>query len=262
MNKYKLSKKRYFARQRRNPPGDILQYIQHFSKELHGHLYFKLIARVSSVAQARDGSLSSQIYRLNKFVIEKNLLTFPDIIFIVKSSIWTGARKDLAEQRFQTNSELYPDPKYYKPHYRQLELIVWAMKDFPTSENTAFLFESTDRAIRSDDYSFEDKDSPITEDELKVFAKIMHPFPVITICHPLATFAEIDSWRKTYGESSCRPNKSVGWRLRRKDKYHDEVIRLKFDEGLSYQQVFEKLEREVKKSCIELWCQKYRKEHQ
>lgn len=252
MAKLKYSKKRKLKRQTKPKADDVLKYIQHFSKERHQHYKFMLVARVSSWEQVKLGYLDSQLYRLRRFAKENGLDVLTDVC-IVNSAFWTKERKKIEINKFQTDPELFPfDPRLYdKPHYFDLEeILVPIMK---SGKDGAFLFESACRAIRSDNYSFENKNAPLTEDELKEFSCVVSPIPVITICHPEATFQEVDSWRKMYDGSSRRPNKSKGWTKRRYKKYHPRVIKHRA-KGWSYGEIAK--EENLPIELVRSWCRK------
>ncbi|NQT03674.1 MAG: hypothetical protein HQ580_16715 [Planctomycetes bacterium] len=246
----KLAKKRYHAKQVKPKAGNILKYIQQYDPEHHQHLKFMLVARVSTEAQARKGYLDNQMQRLKRFADINNLKCLIDLCFIV-SAFWTKEQKEKAIELYKYDPEFFAyDPRGYdKPHYHQLESLVSMMKARP---NRAFLFESTCRAIRSDNYSFENKDAPISEDELKEFAVVLDGIPVITILHPEATFQEVQSWRISQ-EGHSHPNKSAGWTKRRYKIYHPKVIKHRA-KGLSYGKIAKQLNLPIE--LVRSWCLK------
>jgi len=246
--RHKLAQKRLLSKKQTKPKaGDVLKYFQQYDPRKHSHCAFVLIARVSTVAQAIQGNLYTQHYRMEKFVYENKLDVVSGPYYVVNSAFWSGDSKELMEQRFRTEPKLYPNPRYFKPHYAFLKRLVGVMWETMLEtglRNVAFLFECVDRAIRSDDYSFENKDAQLTEKELEVFVEVMRPFPgikpfpAITICHPLDTFNEIESWRKIYKDDFVPPN-HPGWAKYYRKKLYSEVIRLKFVENKSLGQITE-----------------------
>lgn len=255
-----LAKKRILNQQTKPKAGDVTKYFQWYDPKKHRHYNFSAMVRVSSGKQVEQGYLESQLYRMEKFAKEQDLKIIDNkLIFIVKSAFWSGSQKELARIDSETDPLFSFDPKrpYYKPHYLQLEISKIIMN--PYKPNAAFLFESVDRAIRSDDFSLKNKDAPLTEEELEAFAEVVNPFPVITICPPEATYNDIERYRKIYGAGFIPPKPKVD-RKKRYHKYHDKVIGLHFVEGLSYQKVFEELKQKVPKSSIIPWCQQYEKE--
>jgi len=245
--KLKLSKKRLLSdRQARPTAGNVLNYFQQYERDKHSDYAFVLIARVSTVKQAIEGDLYTQHYRLEKFIKENKLKLLSGPYYIVNSAFYSGNPKELLEQKFSANPVLYPNPRYYKPHYsflKKLVGIVWETMLETGLKNPAFLFECVDRAVRSDDYDCRNnKDAPLIEEELKMFREVMtpfpgiSPFPAITICHPLDIFDEIESWRKTYKDDFVNPNYPE-WSAYIRRKLSSEIVRLRFVEGKSYRQI-------------------------
>jgi len=230
------------------PPLKVTDVFEQYNVKKYSHYIFVQVSRVSTVKQAMDGNLSTAIYRMERFSHENNLMIYHTPTCIVHSAYYSGNPKELTDERFQANPQFYPNPKHYKPHYPVLKNIVdahWtSIVTLGATDKFAFLFECVDRAIRSDDYDCRNnKDAPLTEEELKMFREVMRPFPgirpfpAITICHPLDTFDEIDSWRKKYG-AGFKPIKLPITLTQEYEMFHDESIELQL-EGKSHREISE-----------------------
>lgn len=142
------------------------------------------IARVSSGQQLKN--LFKQIYRIQTFAAQEGLKLIDEKTWwMIKSAFYSRCKRERDEiseiEGILTTPPFNPNRPFYKPHYKILEVLKIKMGQYP---NAAFLFESLDRAIRPDDYSFDDKDAPLTEGEILEFHYVTLPYPVILLCPP------------------------------------------------------------------------------
>lgn len=170
-----------------------------------------LFARVSHRSQKKR--LEEQTETLRKYLEAAGIST--DRIIATKRIVCSA---------FNSEKHKAP-PGYSKPHYPQLERIAFWVTQQQRKKQCKILlfFLSVDRAVRSDDYHG-DRDSPLTEAELKEFAKITMNLRVVTALRPSCSYQDTKAHRifdnriTRQNEPEWKHSKYPGWtKDRRRD---------------------------------------------
>lgn len=201
--------------------GDILKYIQHLNpkNKRHQQYVFQIVVRVSHKNQKPH--LISQLERIVCYFDAANF----------RDNLLSGNFQVVASVLQLGNDEIDNIPNTSRFNWlEKIAGLVWPLRnDFP-NKKLALLFESSCRAVRSDDYAPNNQDAPISEERLKEFAEASLHLPIFTICPPDAGQKKIASYRKRFDTiiKECKESvkRKPGDLKREYDEKHDEAIEL------------------------------------